>query len=276
MCYFGAWAERDNVNVLRDFRSKTVHFHYILASETNIGPEGRQRFMEPTVEELKQAAGIAAAAYVKDGMKVGLGTGSTVKHTIIELGRRVSEGLQIIGVPTSVETENLALELDIPLADLGSMNGLDIVIDGTDEFDPQFNLIKGGGGALLREKIVAQAAASMIVVADPSKEVEVLGAFSLPIEVTQFSWTETKRQIQNMFECEARIRGGEEEPFVTDNGNYILDLQCGPTLNDSLSAEARLLSLAGVCEVGLFNNICDIVIVASEHGIETLHKPGHE
>lgn len=228
--------------------------------------------MGPTVEELKQAAGIAAASYVKEGMKVGLGTGSTVKYTIIELGRRVKEGLQITGVPTSVETENLALELNIPLAELGSMNGLDIVIDGTDEFDPNFNLIKGGGGALLREKIVAQASNSMIVVADGSKQVEVLGAFSLPIEVIQFSWEETKRQIENMFECEAKIRGGKN-PFVTDNGNYILDLQCGATLDQPIITEAKLLSLAGVCEVGLFNNICDTVIMASERGIETFHRP---
>lgn len=231
--------------------------------------------MGPNVEELKQAAGIAAASYVKEGMKVGLGTGSTVKYTIIELGRRVKEGLQITGVPTSVETENLALELNIPLAELGSMNGLDIVIDGTDEFDPNFNLIKGGGGALLREKIVAQASNSMIVVADGSKQVEVLGAFSLPIEVIQFSWEETKRQIENMFECEAKIRGGEK-PFVTDNGNYILDLQCGATLNQPIIAESKLLSLAGVCEVGLFNNICDTVIMASEQGIETFHRPSDE
>ena len=227
------------------------------------------------MEELKQAAGIAAASYVKEGMKVGLGTGSTVKYTIIELGRRVKKGLQITGVPTSVETENLALELNIPLAELGSMNGLDIVIDGTDEFDPNFNLIKGGGGALLREKIVAQASNSMIVVADGSKQVEVLGAFSLPIEVIQFSWEETKRQIENMFECEAKIRGGEK-PFVTDNGNYILDLQCGATLNQPIIAESKLLSLAGVCEVGLFNNICDTVIMASEQGIETFHRPSDE
>lgn len=231
--------------------------------------------MGPNVEELKQAAGIAAASYVKEGMKVGLGTGSTVKYTIIELGRRVKEGLQITGVPTSVETENLALELNIPLAELGSMNGLDIVIDGTDEFDPNFNLIKGGGGALLREKIVAQASNSMIVVADGSKQVEVLGAFSLPIEVIQFSWEETKRQIENMFECEAKIRGGEK-PFVTDNGNYILDLQCGATLDQPIIAESKLLSLAGVCEVGLFNNICDTVIMASERGIETFHRPSDE
>ena len=231
--------------------------------------------MGPNVEELKQAAGIAAASYVKEGMKVGLGTGSTVKYTIIELGRRVKEGLQITGVPTSVETENLALELNIPLAELGSMNGLDIVIDGTDEFDPNFNLIKGGGGALRREKIVAQASNSMIVVADGSKQVEVLGAFSLPIEVIQFSWEETKRQIENMFECEAKIRGGEK-PFVTDNGNYILDLQCGATLDQPIIAESKLLSLAGVCEVGLFNNICDTVIMASERGIETFHRPSDE
>ena len=130
------------------------------------------------VEALKEEAGIAACAYVKSGMKVGLGTGSTVKYTILELGRRVrEEGLEIVGVPTSLATRDLATEVGITLVDLDDLDGLDVVIDGTDEFDPQFQLIKGGGAALLREKVVAQSSASMVVVADERKQVPTLGAF---------------------------------------------------------------------------------------------------
>lgn len=240
--------------------------------------------MGADVEALKAEAGIAAAAFVKDGMKVGLGTGSTVKYTVIELGRRVSEGLDIVGVPTSVETEILAKEVGIPLQELGSLSGLDIVIDGADEFDPELQLIKGGGGALLREKIVAQAAAAMIVVADDRKQVETLGAFSLPIEVIPFSWQETKRQIEELFSCPAILRttGGEavtlgdvvveSGPFVSDNGNLIIDLQCGASIVDPRASEVALLSLAGVCEVGLFIDICDLVIMAAEGGIQTFSK----
>ncbi|MDP7001440.1 MAG: ribose-5-phosphate isomerase RpiA, partial [Candidatus Poseidoniaceae archaeon] len=151
--------------------------------------------------ELKKAAGIAACDVVKNGMKVGLGTGSTVAYTVIEIGRRIAEeGLQIIGVPTSIATQNLAVEVGIPLAELGELGGLDVVIDGADEFDPAFQLIKGGGGALLREKIVAQSAAAMVVVADDRKQVETLGDFPLPVEVTPFSWRETARQLALVLE----------------------------------------------------------------------------
>ena len=140
------------------------------------------------VEALKREAGIEACKFVKNGMKVGLGTGSTVKHTVIELGRRISEeGLEIIGVPTSLATEKLAKEVGITLVELSDIDGLDIVIDGADEYDPHFQLIKGGGAALLREKIVAQESSAMVVVADDRKKVETLGAFPLPIEVTPFS-----------------------------------------------------------------------------------------
>ena len=139
-------------------------------------------------EGLKKIAGEAACEFVKSGMRVGLGTGSTVKYTVLELARRIQEeGLQIVGVPTSIATENLAKESGVPLVELGSLNGLDIVIDGTDEFDPNFQLIKGGGAALLREKIVAQQSAAMVVVADARKQVECLGAFGIPIEITPLS-----------------------------------------------------------------------------------------
>ncbi|MEC7462231.1 MAG: ribose 5-phosphate isomerase A, partial [Candidatus Thermoplasmatota archaeon] len=128
------------------------------------------------IDEAKRIAGVEAAKFVSSGMKVGLGTGSTVKHTVVELGRRINdEGLEIVGVPTSLATERLALEVGIPLIELSEVNSLDIVIDGADEYDPNFQLIKGGGAALLREKIVAQQSSAMVVVADDRKQVEVLG-----------------------------------------------------------------------------------------------------
>ena len=247
------------------------------------------------IDDLKKEAGIAACEVVESGMKVGLGTGSTVAHTVIELGRRISEeGLQIIGVPTSIATQELALEVGIPLAELGELGGLDVVIDGADEFDPEFQLIKGGGGALLREKIVAQSSSRMIVVADERKEVEKLGLFPLPIEITPFSWTETSRQISIILEslnCSGKIvlRRKENLPeveldgvdfprtdsggvFVTDNGNVILDCHVGANITEPLTLERNLLNLAGVAQVGLFNNMCDAVYLATEAGVRVLRK----
>lgn len=225
------------------------------------------------VEALKEKAGIAACAYVQDGMNVGLGTGSTVKYTILELGRRVrEENLRIVGVPTSVATQELAIEVGIPLRDLDDLEGLDVVIDGTDEFDPNFQLIKGGGAALLREKVVAQASKSMVVVADERKQVKTLGAFPLPIEVTPFSFATTKRAIERLLDCEVSMRMADDRLLETDNGNYIADAHTGPSLNDPEKAERELLNIAGVVQVGLFNNMCNVVVLASKEGVSILTK----
>ena len=225
------------------------------------------------VEALKEEAGIAACAYVESGMKVGLGTGSTVKYTILELGRRVrEEGLEIVGVPTSLATRDLATEVGITLVDLDELNGLDVVIDGTDEFDPQFQLIKGGGAALLREKVVAQSSASMVVVADERKQVATLGAFPLPIEVTPFSYNTTKRAIEQSLGCEVKMREKDGSLLTTDNGNYIADAHTGPTITHPEETERKLLNLAGVVQVGLFNNMCDVVVLASSDGVSVLEK----
>ena len=184
-----------------------------------------------TVDALKEQAGIAACEFVKSGMKVGLGTGSTVKYTVIELGRMIKEeGLEIVGVPTSLATQKLAIKVGIPLVELSDVNGLDIVIDGADEFDPQFQLIKGGGAALLREKIVAQESSSMVVVADKRKKVETLGAFPLPIEITPFAFNSTIRKISSILDCRVNCRMSGDNPVITDNGNYIADAHCGPKL----------------------------------------------
>jgi ribose 5-phosphate isomerase A len=227
------------------------------------------------VEALKKAAGIAACDFVKNGMKVGLGTGSTVKHTVIELGRRMSEeGLEIVGVPTSLATEEIATKVGIPLVELSEIDGLDIVIDGADEYNPDFQLIKGGGAALLREKIVAQESAAMVIVADARKRVGTLGAFPLPIEVTPFSHEATVRSLSRLLDCRVNIRMAGNGPVITDNGNMIADAHTGPTIENPVECEQNVLMIAGVVQVGLFNGMCDAVVLAGEDGIETFVKPG--
>ena len=222
------------------------------------------------VEALKKQAGIEACKFIKSGMKVGLGTGSTVKHTVIELGRRISEdGLEIVGVPTSLATEKLATEVGIQLVELSDIDGLDIVIDGADEYDQNFQLIKGGGAALLREKIVAQESAAMVVVADDRKRVETLGAFPLPIEVTPFSHEATVRALSRLLDCRVNIRMAGDGPVITDNGNMIADAHTGPKISNPIKTESEILQIAGVVQVGLFNNMCDAVVLAGRDGIQT-------
>ena len=222
------------------------------------------------IDEAKRIAGVEAAKFVSSGMKVGLGTGSTVKHTVVELGRRINdEGLEIVGVPTSLATERLALEVGIPLIELSEVKSLDIVIDGADEYDPNFQLIKGGGAALLREKIVAQQSSAMVVVADDRKQVEVLGTFPLPIEVTPFAYLTTVRALSNLLNCHVSIRMEDEKPLVTDNGNFIADAQTGPSISNPVKLENQILQIAGVVQVGLFNNMCDAVVLAGQDGIST-------
>jgi ribose 5-phosphate isomerase A len=225
------------------------------------------------VEAAKQSAGIAACEFVTSGMDVGLGTGSTVKHTVIELGRRMAEeGLEIRGVPTSIETEKLARSLGIPLLEWNQVERLSVTIDGADEFDSQFHLIKGGGGALTREKIVAQVSDSMVVVTDPRKDVPTLGEFPLPVEVVQFGWEITSRHLQNICPGKATRRGGAQ-PLITDNGNFIIDCKFGPTISDPVALEAQIRGVAGVVEVGLFTNMADVVIIGSNDGTEVRIKP---
>ena len=225
------------------------------------------------VSELKRLAGIRACDFVESGMLVGLGTGSTVRYTILELGKRMkNDGLKIKGVPTSLATESLALELGIPLIELPPDKKLDIIIDGADEFDLGFNLIKGGGGALLREKIVAQRALRMIVVADQSKQVNTLGDFPLPIEVTPFAHECMMSEIKEILDCEVIIRKVDGDIFNTDNDNFILDAHVGPKIDDPKEIESKLLQIPGVVQVGLFVNMCDDVVLATKDGIEVLSK----
>lgn len=217
---------------------------------------------------LKKACGVEAAQDVADGMVVGLGTGSTVHHTIVEIGRRIqAEKLSILGIPTSLASERLAKEVGIPLTDLDAHPEVDLTIDGADEFDAHHNLIKGGGGALTREKIVAKASKRMVVVADESKEVELLGStFPLPIEVIGLGKTPILRAVQALgADAAFRQRGGEL--FLTDNGNPIIDAKWDH-IEAPIELEQTLDLMPGVVECGLFLGLCDEVVVARADGVE--------
>jgi len=226
------------------------------------------------VEQLKEQAGIAACRFVTDGMALGLGTGSTVRYSIIEIARMIKEeGIEVVGVPTSEDTRRLAEHLGIPLRTIDVATNLDLTIDGADEFDPKFDLIKGGGGALTREKVVAKASNSMVVVADETKQVSTLGEFDLPIEVDSILWEEVRDGISSICPGEVRLRGGDEDPYITDNQGFILDCSFGPTISDPESLERGISEISGVVEVGLFVGMCDAVVMASSGGVETLVKP---
>jgi ribose 5-phosphate isomerase A len=228
-------------------------------------------FTDAEKEAMKAEAGIAACAFISDGMRIGLGTGSTVRYTILEIGRRIrEEGLSVSGIPTSDATEIISIEQGIPLLNWSECSSLDLVIDGADEFDADLHLIKGGGGALLREKIVAEASGAMVVVADASKRVATLGAFALPIEVNLYGWQQTQRRIQAICPGEVNRRGAD---YLTDNGNPILDAHFGPTLSDPVGMEAELRSIAGVVEVGLFTDTADVIVLAAPGGCEIIRKP---
>ena len=223
---------------------------------------------------MKEQSGIAACRFVTDGMVLGLGTGSTVRYSIIEIARMIKEeGIEVVGVPTSEDTRRLAEHLGIPLRTIDVATNLDLTIDGADEFDPKFDLIKGGGGALTREKVVAKASNSMVVVADETKQVSTLGGFDLPIEVDSILWEDVRDGISSICPGEVRLRGGDEDPYITDNQGFILDCSFGPTISNPESLEGEISEISGVVEVGLFVGICDAVVMASSGGVETLVKP---
>lgn len=221
-------------------------------------------------EALKQQAGVAAAGLVKNGDIVGLGTGSTVKYTILELARRVKEeSLQMKGIPTSIQSEELAKEGGIQLTTLDDHPLVDVTIDGADEFDGEFSLIKGGGGALTREKIVAFASKRMVVVADESKEVEKLGStFALPVEVIRLGLTPVKLFLERAG-AEVTVREGGD--YETDNGNPILDAKFSH-IEDPFTLEEDLSMFPGVVECGLFLGLCSDVFVARADGVHALTR----
>lgn len=224
------------------------------------------------IDKAKFVAAKRAVDFVEDGMRVGLGTGSTAAWMVRCLGEMVREdGLQIRGVPTSTRTAELAAQVGIEVISLDEAKWLDLTIDGADEFDSDLNLIKGGGGALLQEKIVATASDQMIVISDSAKEVTQLGAFPLPVEVIPFGWQTTKALLEetlinlDVLGNDATLRMNAEAPFVTDEGNFIIDLHLGRMGNPRQTALV-LNQIPGVVENGLFIDICDIVVVGHGNG----------
>jgi ribose 5-phosphate isomerase A len=225
-----------------------------------------------SADEMKRAAAAAALEAVEPGMRLGLGTGSTATWFVRLLGERVASGLDVVGVPTSERTAALARAAGIPLTTLDAVDGLDLAVDGADEFDPNFNLVKGGGGALLREKIVAADSRRFIVITDESKRVEALGAFPLPIEVVPFGLGATLRRIR----AAAASAGlaGELEPranstgdrFVSDGGNWIVDAHFR-LISDPQALATALSRVPGVVEHGLFIGLASTIIVAGRTGI---------
>ena len=228
------------------------------------------------IDKAKFVAAKQATEYVESGMKIGLGTGSTAAWLVQCLGEMVrEEGLDVTCVATSNETATLASEVGLQTVPLEEVKWLDLTIDGTDEFDESLALIKGGGGALLREKIVATASDRMIVIADASKRVAGLGKFPLPVEVVPFGLSVTQNLIQEMLTGldvlgrEARLRMDGDAPFVTDEGNHILDLHL-QHIGNPRQLSFMLNQVPGVVENGLFIDICDMVIVGHGDGKVTV------
>jgi len=218
----------------------------------------------------KQRAGERAADFVRDGMVVGLGTGSTVYWTIRRLGEFVRRGLRIQAIPTSRRTETLASEEGIPLTSFAVVDELDLTIDGADEVNPNLALIKGAGGALLREKLVAAASRKLVIVVDNSKLVPILGRFPLSVEVVPFAWEVTARRVAAVG-CIPSLRRVDDEPFCSDNGNYILDCPF-QAITDPEALHQTLKLLPGVVETGLFVGMTDAVVVGSDNsdGVDLL------
>jgi ribose 5-phosphate isomerase A len=226
---------------------------------------------------LKRAAAEGALDHVENGMKLGLGTGSTAEVFLDLLAERIRDGLKIVGTPTSKRTAEKARELGIPLAELDELGELDLVIDGADEADHDLNLIKGGGGALLREKIVAASSKHMVVIADSSKLVVHLGAFALPIEVIPFAHGTTRARIVatsvrlGYEDLAPKLRMKGSEPFITDNGNYIYDCPYG-RIADPVELAAALSPITGVVEHGLFVGLATSLVIAGPHGISMIDR----
>jgi ribose 5-phosphate isomerase A len=222
--------------------------------------------MNLSTDQGKKAAAMAAVNLIEDGMVIGLGTGSTASYFIRGLAERCREGLKVTAVASSKQSEELALSLQVPIVDIDTLTSLDLVVDGADEIDPQKQMIKGGGGALLREKIIATMSREMVVIVDASKCVQTLGAFPLPIEILPFASRATLFHLQKLG-LQGHMRQCKDGAlFVTDNGNYIYDIHEG-LLNTNLEhLNEALLSIPGVLETGLFLNLAGRVFVGTADG----------
>jgi ribose 5-phosphate isomerase A len=225
---------------------------------------------------MKKAAAVEALKFVKPGMNIGLGTGSTANHFIEALGAKVKEGLNIKGVATSKASKDLAEKHGIPLTTLDAQPRLDLTVDGTDEFDSEFRLIKGGGGALLFEKIVASSSRIMVVIADESKKVKTLGKFPLPVEVMRFGTKATAWKMEKAFaflklDAKMVLRVKDGKPFVTDGGHFIIDCSIDK-IPEPERLDALLRSIPGVVETGLFLGICGIVLMGAPKGVKEFKR----
>lgn len=216
----------------------------------------------------KKVAGEKAAEYIKDGMIVGLGTGSTAKYLVDKVGERVKGGLKIQAVATSKATEQQARELGIPLLDINEVPYIDLCIDGVDEIDSNFSATKGGGGALFREKMVADLAREVIWIMDESKLVDTLGNFPLPVEILPYGYKVVFRKLQE-YKYNPVMRMKDGELFVTDNGNYIVDLHLGAPA-DIEDVRSRLSNMVGVLETGQFLKMCNRIIVGTDDGVKVI------
>ncbi len=219
----------------------------------------------------KQKAGTAAAELVEEDMVIGLGTGSTASYFVYALAQRIQAGLHIVGaVPSSVATGDLAGNLNIPLTDLDAHPKLDLYVDGADEIDPQLRLLKGAGGALLREKIVASSARRFVVIADPTKKVKKLGLhFPLPVEVVPLATTPVSRRLAALG-ANVRVRQLQDKPFITDNHNFILDCTFPNGIEQPEELDAQIHKIVGVVETGLFLNMAQQVLIGGPEGVEVL------
>ena len=229
------------------------------------------------MDELKRQAAARALEEVRDGMKLGLGTGSTARHFVDLLGEKVRAGLNVVGVPTSEATRIQAEQCGIPLTTLDAIDRLDLTVDGADEIDPALNLIKGGGGALLREKVVASASDRMIVIADDSKWVDVLGRFPLPVEVIPFGLMATQFAMAGAFAVTGNSgqmvlrKGSDGHVFVTDGGHCIVDAHLG-RITDAPLLAGMLTAIPGVVEHGLFIGLASLAILAGAQGIRVIER----
>lgn len=217
-------------------------------------------------ENKKKIVGIKAAEYIKDGMIVGLGTGSTAKYLVERVGELVKDGLKIQAVATSKATEEQARELGIPLLDVNEVEYLDIAIDGVDEIDKDFNATKGGGGALFREKIVASLSKEVIWIMDDSKLVDAIGDFPLPVEILPYGYKVTLKRLKDLG-LNPVMRLKNNELYVTDNGNYIADLHMSAPV-DVKDIKEKLDNTVGVLETGQFLNMCNRIIVGTDDGVK--------
>jgi ribose 5-phosphate isomerase A len=222
------------------------------------------------IQNEKMIAAQEAVKLVEDGMVLGLGTGSTAYYAIAEIGEMVKDGLSVTAIPTSSRTEEQARGLRIPLVSIDDVERIDLTIDGTDEFDPKLNLIKGGGGALLKEKMVARITDRQVIIGDPTKFVEKLGAFRIPVEVLPFAVNYVKRMI-DLSGGEGHIRMKDDGYYLTDEKNYIVDADFG-LMDDPYSVSDFLNDIEGVVCNGLFLDMADLVIIGDGDGVEVFER----